>query len=166
MYCKHCGKEITGDSKFCNHCGKPQDNENKINIIASVQRFYTSNKKLVSYTLCFILCVIVAYVWYSNIPSNKIVGEWQREVRGGTDIEIFKSDGTWESITKFPGDYRDYRTNGTWEMYNGKTLVKSFWSNDEGRYLSDTYEIISINSDELVLKHKNENRERLFQRKQ
>ena len=28
MYCKHCGKEITGDSKFCSHCGKSQDNTN------------------------------------------------------------------------------------------------------------------------------------------
>lgn len=114
----------------------------------------------------FILCAIVVYIWYSNLLSNKIVGEWQREVRGGTDIEIFKSDGTWESITKFPGDHRDYRTNGTWEMFKGKTLVKTFWSNDEGRYLSDTYEVINISSDELVFKHKNENRERHFQRKQ
>lgn len=116
--------------------------------------------------LFFFLCAIVVYIWYSNLPSNKIVGEWQREVRGGTDIEIFKSDGTWESITKFPGDHRDYRTNGTWEMFKGKTLVKTFWSNDEGRYLSDTYEVINISSDELVFMHKNENRERHFQRKQ
>ena len=29
MYCKHCGKEITGDSKYCNHCGKSQDDRNK-----------------------------------------------------------------------------------------------------------------------------------------
>lgn len=101
---------------------------------------------------CHILFFLfyVLYIWYSNLPSNKIVGEWQREVRGGTDIEIFKSDGTWESITKFPGDHRDYRTNGTWEMFKGKTLVKTFWSNDEGRYLSDTYEVINISSDELV----------------
>ena len=28
MYCKHCGKEITSDSKFCSHCGKSQDNTN------------------------------------------------------------------------------------------------------------------------------------------
>lgn len=166
MYCKHCGKEITGDSKFCNHCGKSQDNEKTINIIEPIKRFCTSNKKLVSYTLCFILCAIVVYVWYSNIPSNMIVGEWQSEVRGGTDIKSFKSDGTWESIIKFPGDYRDYRTNGKWEMYKEKNLVMKFWSNDEGRYLSDTYEIISISSGKLVLKHKNENRERHFQRKQ
>lgn len=166
MYCKHCGKEITGDSKFCNHCGKSQDNEKYTNIMESIKRFYTSNKKLVSYTLCIILCAIVVYVWYSNSPSNKIVGEWQREVRGGTDIEIFKSDGTWKSIRKFPGNHRDYRTNGTWEMYKGKTLVKTFWSNDEGRYLSDTYEVVSISSSELMFKHKNDNRERHFQRKQ
>lgn len=35
-------------------------------------------------------------------------------------------------------------------MFKGKTLVKTFWSNDEGRYLSDTYEVINISSDELV----------------
>ncbi len=29
MYCKHCGKEITGDSKFCTHCGKSQDGSSK-----------------------------------------------------------------------------------------------------------------------------------------
>ena len=145
---------------------KSQDNEKTINIIEPIKRFCTSNKKLVSYTLCFILCAIVVYVWYSNIPSNMIVGEWQSEVRGGTDIKTFKSDGTWESIIKFPGDYRDYRTNGKWEMYKEKNLVMKFWSNDEGRYLSDTYEIISISSGKLVLKHKNENRERHFQRKQ
>ena len=23
-YCKHCGKEIDGDSQFCKHCGKNQ----------------------------------------------------------------------------------------------------------------------------------------------
>ena len=166
MYCKYCGKEITGDSKFCNHCGKSQYNEKSTNIMESIKRFYTSNKKLVSYTLCIILGAIVVYVWYSNSPSNKIVGEQQREVRGGTDIEIFKSDGTSKSITKFPGDHRNNRTNGTWEMYKGKTLVKTFWYNDEGRYLSDTYEVVSISSSELVFKHKNDNRERHFQRKQ
>lgn len=26
MYCKHCGKEISDDSKFCQHCGKGQAN--------------------------------------------------------------------------------------------------------------------------------------------
>lgn len=51
MYCKHCGKEIAGDSKFCNHCGKSQGNEETTNIIEPAKRFYTSNKKLVSYTL-------------------------------------------------------------------------------------------------------------------
>ena len=25
MYCKHCGKEITDDSKFCQHCGGKQE---------------------------------------------------------------------------------------------------------------------------------------------
>ena len=29
MYCKHCGHDIDGDSKFCNHCGNSQDNSNK-----------------------------------------------------------------------------------------------------------------------------------------
>ena len=24
MYCKHCGKEISGDSRFCRFCGEPQ----------------------------------------------------------------------------------------------------------------------------------------------
>jgi len=24
IYCKHCGKEIDGDSQFCKHCGKNQ----------------------------------------------------------------------------------------------------------------------------------------------
>lgn len=34
MYCKHCGKEIAGDSKFCQHCGK-QLAENKGNVANS-----------------------------------------------------------------------------------------------------------------------------------
>jgi hypothetical protein len=25
MYCKHCGGEVSGDSKFCSHCGKSSD---------------------------------------------------------------------------------------------------------------------------------------------
>ncbi len=29
MYCKHCGKEITDDSKFCRYCGKSQENGSK-----------------------------------------------------------------------------------------------------------------------------------------
>ena len=120
MYCKHCGKEIAGDSKFCNHCGKSQGNEETTNIIEPVKRFYTSNKKLVSYTLFFILCAIVVYIWYSNLPSNKIVGEWQREVRGGTDIEIFKSDGTWESITKFQAIIEIIELMGRGKCLKGK----------------------------------------------
>lgn len=28
MYCKHCGKEISDNSKFCQYCGKPQNDRN------------------------------------------------------------------------------------------------------------------------------------------
>lgn len=30
MYCKHCGKEISDDSRFCNHCGKALEETKKV----------------------------------------------------------------------------------------------------------------------------------------
>lgn len=46
MYCKHCGKEITEDSKFCRHCGgKLDDIEQDIHSINDISKPESDEKE-------------------------------------------------------------------------------------------------------------------------
>ena len=162
MYCKHCGKEIDDNSTFCKHCGKPLNGDATNFNIEPIKRFLLSNMKAGKVIFAILLCVLIGYFWYSKTPSNQMVGEWVWEARHETITEKFNSDGTFEYHSE--SAFGDYRVSGNWEM-NGKTFKTTFWSRDEQKNLSDTYEIITLNSDELVFKHINESRERHFKRK-
>ena len=85
MYCKHCGKEIDDNSKFCQYCGKSLES-NTINYFESIKTFISSNKKTVKIVIGILICIAIGWIWYINTPSYKIVGEWQREIRAGTEI--------------------------------------------------------------------------------
>ena len=37
LFCKECGKEISGETKFCPNCGASQDNSSKENVEVTVQ---------------------------------------------------------------------------------------------------------------------------------
>lgn len=160
MYCKHCGKEIAGDSKFCKFCGKSLEG-NSINYMESIKAFISSNKKIVWIVLGLLFCVCIGWIWYINTPSHRIVGEWQREIAIGTEVEIFNSDGTFESKTLSPG-FGDVSTKGKWSI-SGKTLTRSFWW--EGEEYTDNYIIVKLNSDEFVFMHEKEGREKHYKRK-
>ena len=123
MYCKHCGKEIADDSKFCQYCGKSLES-NTINYFESIKTFISSNKKIVKIVIRILICIAIGWIWYINTPSYMIVGEWQREIRGDTEIEIFNSDGTFESKTLSPG-FGDTNIKGEWSI-SGSFLTTSF----------------------------------------
>ena len=159
MYCKHCGKEIADDSKFCQYCGKSLES-NTINYFESIKTFISSNKKIVKIVIRILICIAIGWIWYINTPSYMIVGEWQREIRGDTEIEIFNSDGTFESKTLSPG-FGDTNIKGEWSI-SGSFLTTSFWW--EGKKWFDKYEIIKLNSDEFVFKPVKESRDRHFKR--
>lgn len=55
MYCKHCGREIDGDSSFCKYCGKPQDN--RVSTPNSLIDFVYKKPILSSYILWVIINV-------------------------------------------------------------------------------------------------------------
>ena len=159
MYCKHCGKEIADDSKFCQYCGKSLES-NTINYFEYIKTFISSNKKIVKIFIGILICIAIGWIWYINTPSYKIVGEWQREIRVGTEIEIFNSDGTFESKTLSPA-FGDTNIKGEWSI-SGSILTRSIWW--EGKKWFDKYEIIKLNSDEFVFKHVKESRDRHFKR--
>ena len=159
MYCKHCGKEIDDNSKFCQYCGKSLES-NTINYFESIKTFISSNKKTVKIVIGILICIAIGWIWYINTPSYKIVGEWQREILVGTEIEIYNSDGTFEHKTLFSG-FGDTSTKGEWSI-SGSILTKSFWW--EGKKWFDKYEIIKLNSDEFVFKWEKESVERHFKR--
>ena len=159
MYCKHCGKEIADDSKFCQYCGKSLES-NTINYFESIKTFISSNKKIVKIVIGILICIAIGWIWYINTPSYMIVGEWQREIGGDTEIEIFNSDGTFESKTLSPG-FGDTNIKGEWSI-SGSFLTTSFWW--EGKKWFDKYEIIKLNSDEFVFKPVKESRDMHFKR--
>ena len=159
MYCKHCGKEIADDSKYCQHCGKSLE-VNNINYWNSIKTFITSHTMIVKIVLGILICAALGWTYYINVPSNMIVGEWEREIRIGTDILIFNSDGTWKSKTYSPGfDLVDI--NGEWSI-SGSTLTISFGM--DGKQWFDKYEIIKLSSKELVLKGETGGTESLYKR--
>lgn len=45
MYCKHCGKVITDDSKFCNHCGKQVNSTSGV----PIEAFQRTKESIVNY---------------------------------------------------------------------------------------------------------------------
>ena len=47
MYCKHCGKEISDDSKFCQHCGGSQSTESPTPKVDSEQTTETKKESKV-----------------------------------------------------------------------------------------------------------------------
>ena len=124
MYCKYCGKEIDDNSKFCQYCGKSLGS-NTINYYESIKTIISSNKKTVKIVIGILICIAIGWIWYINTPSYKIVGEWQREIRIGTEIEIYNSDGTWEHKTLSPS-FGDTNTKGEWSI-SGSILTTSFW---------------------------------------
>ena len=159
MYCKHCGKEIDDNSKFCQYCGKSLES-NTINYFESIKTFISSNKKTVKIVIGILICIAIGWIWYINTPSYKIVGEWQREIRAGTEIEIYNSDGTFEHKILSP-DFCDTSIKGEWSIF-GSILTTSFWW--ERKKWFDKYEIIKLNSDEFVFKWEKESGERHFKR--
>jgi len=158
MFCKYCGKEITDSSKFCQYCGKSLES-NTIDLSGKIKTFVSTNKKAVKIVVGLLVCVVIGWIWYINTYSYKIIGEWQREVRIGTEINIFYSDGTYEHRTLTQRE--NLSTEGKWEIA-GNTLTKSFlW---EGQKYFDKYEIIKITSEDLIIKGEEATEEQHFKR--
>lgn len=159
MYCKHCGKQIADNSKFCSHCGKPLD-ENATDYMKSIHHFVASNMKKIRIILILLLCLVMGWLWYVNTDSNKIVGEWQREVRIGKEIVIYNDDGTFEHKTISPS-FGDASTKGEWEIKKGIITTSFMWNGDK---YYDRYEIIKLNSNDFIFKNVKESNERHFKR--
>ena len=159
MYCKHCGKQIADNSKFCQFCGKSLEG-NATNIIELLRHFIVTNRKVIRIVIIILICATIGILWYINTPNYKIVGEWQREIRIGTEINIFNDDGTFEHKTLSSG-FGDTSTKGEWTISNNILTTSFLW---EGQKWYDKYEIIELSSDKFVYKNIKEDRERHFKR--
>jgi hypothetical protein len=147
MYCKFCGKEIADNSKFCQYCGKSVG-KRTINYVGLIKSFYDSHKKATTVVLILFVCVSIGWIWYSNISSVKIVGEWENvdKFLGCTDVDVYYADGTYKSFL----DDCDFESlhMGSWEIRDG-FLIKHF---DELKEI-ERYEILKLTSEELVLRY-------------
>lgn len=152
MYCKHCGKEIADDSKFCQHCGKTlvaRDPKEYAQLAKAFLNPNTTTKKIVYFIFAF---AMIALIWYYNCNnSRQIVGEWRRDVRIGTDINIFYVNNTWESRIE-SARFGDSSIEGTWRI-EGDVIITSFVDKYSGKKLSDESRIIKLTSDSLVLEN-------------
>lgn len=150
MYCKHCGKETADDSKFCQHCGKTLvEKETKDYVQLAKVLLITTTIKKIAYSLFAVAMIVL--VWYYNSDSRQIVGEWKRDVRIGTDINIFNADNTWESKIESLG-FGDASVEGTWKI-EGDLIITSFVDKYSGKKLSDKSRIVKLTSDSLVLEN-------------
>lgn len=92
MLCKHCGKEILGESKFCNFCGGATNDEECIGQDVDMNEVIEQNsnkmdnpkkkKKIVSIIICtmIVLLGIGAYIWntgalYSDEKKDELIVE-------------------------------------------------------------------------------------------
>ena len=151
MYCKHCGKEIADDSKFCQHCGKILVERESKDYVQLAIAFLTPNTTIKKMAYSLFAIAMIALVWYYNCDSRQIVGEWRRDIRFGTEINIFNADNTWESKIESAG-FCDTSVEGTWKI-EGDLIITSFVDKYSGKRLSDESRIVKLTSDSLVLEN-------------
>lgn len=164
MYCKHCGKEIADDSKFCQHCGKTLVERESKDYVQLAIAFLTPNTTIKKMAYSLFAIAMIALVWYYNCDSRQIVGEWRRDIRFGTEINIFNADNTWESKIERVG-FCDTSVEGTWKI-EGDLIITSFVDKYSEKKLSDESRIVKLSSDSLVLENgTNHTLERFIRRK-
>lgn len=152
MYCRFCGNEISDNSNFCSHCGKSLESSNSSSIVQSIKSYVLLKKKTFKIVLITLLCALIGVIVYLQNPRVKIVGEWKQEVRMGTQIEVYKSDGTFESKVESQYYPNNFKIVGNWSI-SGKTLRIHFWNNGQEMY--DNYEIVKLTYNDLIYRHGN-----------
>lgn len=154
--CKNCGYENNDGSHICLNCREQlsdvtssSDAEKYIRINQeAIERTEASVRKANKTTAVVIVSVIVILILgiviyfanlYKPVIDERLLGSWQYQGYGFTDVWTFEKDGTYNMTRSGTGIFSEGINAEDWHYRAEDGKLKTSWSKNVEEYTSATY---------------------------